>query len=197
MNRSRRNSKTNPVSYDPQRHVGGLIRLDPANYRGRSYVHWSMTVQGRAVGWLDPLHHAMMRELMTHALSRFKLICPAYCLMPDHGHFLWIGWSESSDQKKAVALLREGWSAALRRSGRELQKQPYDHVLRREECARGTFSTVAYYVLENPQRAGLVACWQSYPFLGAMVPGYPRLDPRDEDFWEKFWRIHEKLANSG
>jgi REP element-mobilizing transposase RayT len=182
------------VSYDPQRHTGRLRRLDAAHYRGRSYVHWSMTVDQRATDWLDALHHARLREWLAHALGRHALVCPAYCAMPDHAHFLWVGWSDASDQRKAAALLRAAWNRELRCRGCALQRQAHDHVLREEERERGAFTAVAAYVFENPVRAGLVEQWRDYPFLGALVPGYPELDPRAEDFWERFWRIYAGLA---
>ncbi len=48
----------------------------------------------------------------------------------------------------------------------------------------------AAYIWENPVRAGLVAQWRQYPYLGAVVAGYPDLDPRRDDFWDVFWRIY-------
>lgn len=114
--------------------------------------------------------------------------------MPDHGHFLWFGWSDGSDQKRAVKVFREAWNDELRRSAEKLQAQGYDHVLREDERERGAFMRVATYVLENPVRAGLVSRWSEWPFSGAIVPGYSRMDPREGDFWERFWRIFGKLS---
>jgi hypothetical protein len=53
--------------------------------------------------------------------------------MPDHAHFVWLGWREQSQQKLAAKLLRETWSHELRKTGHELQLQPHDHVLREQE----------------------------------------------------------------
>ena len=153
-----------------------------------------MTLEQRATGWLDALHHATLREYLVHALGRFGLVCPAYCVMPDHAHFLWLGVSDASDHKRGVSLLREAWNAELARGRRTLQKQPFDHVLRENERERGAFAAVASYIFENPVRAGLVGQWQDYPFSDALIPGYPKCDPRDEDFWERFWRIYEQLS---
>ena len=54
--------------------------------------------------------------------------------------------------------------------------------------------SVAAYILANPVRAGLVDSWQAWPYVGSMVPGYPDLDPRTEDFWEKIWRIYTTVS---
>ena len=35
-----------------------------------------------------------------------------------------------------------------------------------------------------------------YPYLGCSVPGYPELDVRAADYWERFWRIYNHLVNA-
>lgn len=169
------------------RRHGHLPRLAPEAYQGRAFVHWSMTMRGRADGWLDALFHARFRELLVHAVSRQSLACPAYCLMPDHLHLLWVGRTEASDQRKAISFLREEVDRVV--APLELQKQPYDNVLREKDRERGAFQGVAHYVLENPVRGGLVERAEQWPFSGAVVVGYPRLDVHDEGYWELFWRL--------
>jgi putative transposase len=154
-----------------------------------------MAMEHRATGWLDDLHHARLRECLVHALGRHQLVCPVYCLMPDHAHFVWMGWDDRSEQKLAARHLREAWNHELRKSGCGLQLQAHDHVLRENERERGAFTAVADYVLENPVRAGLVRDWPAYPFSGSIVPGYPVIDPREKDFWDRFWRIFARLLD--
>jgi hypothetical protein len=31
-----------------------------------------------------------------------------------------------------------------------------------------------------------------WPYLGAVVPGYPFLHPLGEDFWEHFWKVYQE-----
>ena len=170
-----------------------LRRLASANYNGTAAVHWSMTIAGRRTGWLDAAHHTAVRELLLHTLARYRLACPVYCLMPDHGHFFWLGTSPLADQQKAAVFFRRHWNLLLRAKGYELQLQGYDHVLREEERQRGAFAAVATYILENPVRAELTADWRAYPFSGAVVVGRPELDPHAADFWERFWRYWKSL----
>lgn len=184
------------VPYDAVRHTGRLPRLPSEFYRGRAVTHWVMAIEQRATGWLDAVHHARWREWLTHVSSRYALACPVYCLMPDHAHLIWMGWSETSDQRQGAALLRKTWNAGLKPGGRTLQRQAYDHVLRERERERGALMAVCGYVLENPVRAGLVARWQDYAFSGALVPGCPSLDPREETFWPTFWRIFTRLSET-
>jgi hypothetical protein len=62
--------------------------------------------------------------------------------------------------------------------------------LRDAERGRDRFESHAGYILQNPMRAGLVGEGDAWPFEGAIVPGYPDLDPRQDDYWERFWTIY-------
>ncbi|HQF40031.1 MAG TPA: hypothetical protein PK322_13005 [Opitutaceae bacterium] len=172
-----------------------LPRLQSEHYRGRAIVHWSMTIERRSHGWLDALHHARLRELLCHALGRHGVVCAAYCLMPDHGHFLLCGVTGSSDQRLAVHLFRKTWNALLAPSFR-LQAQAHDHVLRDAERANEAFKAIAWYIRENPVRATLADRWQHWPCSGCLVPGYPDLDPRQDGYWELIWRIWNRLSET-
>jgi len=172
---------------------GHLPRLDASAYQGQAWAHWTMTLHDRATGWLDDKSHGFMRELLLHTLSRHHLHCAAYCLMPDHAHFLWMGLWEGSDQLKAAKFLRRHWNARLADSGARLQPQAYDHVLREDERRPEAFEDTVIYIFKNPQRAGLVTDWVDWPFLGALAPGYPDLPVTGTGtFWPRFWKIHNR-----
>jgi REP element-mobilizing transposase RayT len=175
---------------DASDYKGGLKRLDPSFYRGVSYVHWTMSLKNQATGWLDEKHHVAFRQICFHSLAREFLCCPAYCLMPDHGHFLLLGYDARADQRAAVQWLRREWNHLLKPSS--LQHQPFDHVLRERDRSRDAFANVAGYILRNPERAGLVEDWREWPYSGAVFPGYPKLDPRKVHFWADFWKAHQK-----
>ena len=168
-----------------------LPRLSAESYRGHAAVHWTMTLEQRTTGWLDSAHHAALRELLLHTCHRYQLACPAYCLMPDHAHFLWLGLHETSDQRLAAAWFRRHWNSLLAPS-HTLQRQAHDHVLRNTEREQNAFTTIATYILQNPQRANLVTHWTDWPHLGAIFPGVHPLDPRVPDYWERFWREHTR-----
>ena len=171
--------------------VSSLPRLAAGFYRGFAMVHWQMTVDCRKTGWLKAGFHASFREVLLHTMARYDLICPVYCVMPDHLHLLWMGVAEESDQRKATKFFRQHVNDLLDRSlpGTQFQKQAYDHVLRQQEKGRDALREVAFYVLQNPVRAGLVKLAGEWPYLGCMVPGYPTLNPLDDGYWEKFWKI--------
>jgi putative transposase len=165
-----------------------LRRLDRSFYRGHCYVHWTISMQHRATGWLDDSHHLAVRQLLQHALSRHFLCCPVYCLMPDHGHFLFVGLEARADQLTALTWFRRGWNRLLQPV--QQQDQAYDSVLREADRNRDAFANVLGYVLRNPVRRGLVAAWQDWPYSGALFPGYPTLDPRKPMFWVNFWKAY-------
>ncbi len=97
---------------EPETHAW-LRRLPPAFYRGLASVHWEMTLNERQEGWLGHPLHWRFREVLLHTLARYRLICPAYCLMPDHLHLLWMGVSKNSDQRRAVKFFREHLNPVL------------------------------------------------------------------------------------
>ena len=37
--------------------------------------------------------------------------------------------------------------------------------------------------------------FQDYAYLGCCVAGYPELDVRAADYWERFWRVHNYLVS--
>src|SRR5208283_5401212 len=123
--------------------------------QANAVVFWTLTVFDKAKGWLTPAFHQRFRELMFHAAAREGLLCPIYCLMPDHLHLVWMGLRRDSDQRNGMKFLRGRLSPCL--TPARFQHQPHDHVLRPEERQRQAFSVAcADYVLLNPLKAGLV-----------------------------------------
>jgi putative transposase len=165
-----------------------LPRLPREYYQGDAVVHWSLPIALRQTGWLTDAFHAVFRETMLHAAAREGLFCPAYCLMPDHLHLVWMGLRLDTDQRLAMKFLREHLGPALR--PHKFQHLPHDHVLREEARRRNAFGKVCHYILENPLRAELVKDPKEWTFTGAVVPGYPTLHPLEDEFWPTFWRLH-------
>jgi|GEM_PF-308665 len=175
-----------------EKRKGNLPRLDRSAYRGLAYVHWVFNIEGRKRGWLDTEFFLRFQLLAVHAFLRQKIVAPCVCLMPDHMHMVLIGCDENgSDQKIAVEFLRKQLKPILTKKSVNIQRTPYDHVLRQEERDRDSFENHAAYILDNPMRAGLVDDGESWSYECAIVPGYPDLDIRAADYWDKFWRIYQ------
>ena len=167
-----------------------LPRLTAEFYQGDAVVHWTLTVFDRGVGWLNDPFHSKFRELLLHVAAREGFLCPVYCLMPDHIHLVWMGLRRDSDQKNGMSFLRTHLEPLL--FPHRFQPQAYDHVLREEERKRGAFAKICFYILDNPVRAEIVKEPSAWSFRGAIVPGYPKLDPLNDDFWPKFWKLFQQ-----
>jgi putative transposase len=176
---------------DPLNRAFELPRLPREYYQGDAVVHWTLTIFDRVKGWLAPALHAQFRELMFHAAAREGLVCPIYCLMPDHLHLVWMGLRLDTDQINGMAFVRTQLEPALKPA--KFQPQAQDHVLREKERQRNSFARVCFYVAANPVRAELMKKIDTWPYTGCIVPGYPKMNPMEEDFWPKFWKIYAKL----
>jgi len=182
-----------------------LTRLERSHYQAFAAVHWTMRIEPATPGWLTDRFHHEFRETVLHACVREQLVCPTYCLMPDHLHLMLLGLAVASDQLNGIKFLRlqvnrllaggplpksAALSRAQPRSEWKLQSQAHDHVLREAERNQGAFASVCFYILANPVRAKLVAKDPEWQFSGAVVPGYPDLHPLQEDYWELFWKLY-------
>jgi hypothetical protein len=99
-----------------------------------------------------------------------------------------MGLRLDSDQLNGMAFLRMHLEPKL--APQRFQHQAHDHVLKQEERRRNAFAGVCNYILENPLRAALVKALSEWPFIGAVVPGYPELHPLQSDFWRLFWKLY-------
>ncbi len=179
------------VLRDPLSRAFSLPRLPREHYQADAAVFWTLTIFDRTKGWLTPSFHQRFRELMLDAAAREGLLCPIYCLMPDHLHLVWLGLRHDTDQITGMAFLRTYLEPEL--SPAKFQPQPQDEVLREEQRKRNALAKVCCYIAANPSRTGLIAETESWPYTGCIIPGYPKMNPVAEDFWPKFWRIHGKL----
>jgi len=176
---------------DPLNRAFHLPRLPREYYQGDAVVHWTLTMFDRVQGWLTPTLHGEFRELTFHVAARESLLCPIYCLMSDHLHFVWMGLRLDTDQLNGMAFLRTHLEPALKPA--KFQPQAQDNVLREEERKRNAFAKVCCYIAANPVLAELIKEPEPWPYTGCVVPGYPKLHPADESYWPKFWKIYEKL----
>jgi putative transposase len=178
-----------PPLRDSKNRAFYLPRLAPEYYQADAAVLWTLATAHRKTGWHNPDFHSRFRELLIHTSVRESLLCPAYVLMPDHVHLIWLGCKLDSDQRNAMAFLRSYIKSSL---ALPLQHQSHDHVFKADERKRNAFAAACEYVLLNPVRANLAAKVEDWPYSGAIIPGYPSLNPAQPEFWPTFWKIHEK-----
>ena len=162
-------------------------------YQGDAVVHWTLFIAHRRQGWLNDSFHAQFRELMLHAAAREGLVCPVYCLVPDHLHFIWMGLRPDCDQRNGMTFLRAQLKPLI--APLKFQQQAHGHVLKPYERRRGAFAGICNHILENPLRAELVATPAEWPFSGAIAPGYPALHPLQDNFWPVFGKLYARLKH--
>ena len=173
-----------------------LPRLRREFYQADAVIFWTLPVSHRQQGWLKDRFHAAFREMMLHAAAREGLLCPAYCLMPDHLHLVWMGVRKQSHQRNGIKFLRASLGPFLRPA--RFQHQAHDHVLKPKERQHHAFTLAcADYVLLNPLRAGLVNAPEKWPHQGAVIPGYPRLNVFDGGYWPWLWKCYFTLREPG
>jgi putative transposase len=170
-----------------------LPRLPREHYQGDAVVHWTLSIAHRRQDWLDERFHSAFRELMLHASARESLICPSYCLMPDHLHLICMGLNLESDQINGIAFLRTHLEPKL--NPLKFQHQAHDHVLKEKERRHNAFARACQYILQNPVQAELVKDPVSWPFSGSLVLGYPKLNPFNDSFWPKFWNLYSQMKH--
>lgn len=171
-----------------------LPRLPREFYQGDAVAHWTLTLEGRTKGWLNPELHLRFRELSLHVAAREGLLCPTYVLMPDHIHLFWMGLRHESDQLNGMAFLRTHLEPLL--APAVFQHQAHDHRLKVEERRKGAFAKTCFYILNNPAKAELVGQPADWEYSGAVVAGYPKLHPLEPHYWDRFWGICAKLRSA-
>ena len=89
----------------------------------------------------------------------------AFCLMPDHLHFLAKGRDARSDLLHLLKgfKIKSSQKYAARERRALWQKGFYEHILRSGESVE----SVAWYIWLNPVRKRLVSRAQEYPFSGS------------------------------
>ena len=89
-----------------------------------------------------------------------------YCFMPNHLHMLLVG-EEKSSLHRFMKVFKQESSFAFKRGYKNSlwQRSYYDRVLRTEE----TLEEVAWYIINNPVREGLVDDYSSYGFSGSLL----------------------------
>ncbi len=102
--------------------------------------------------------------LMQYLASDFKLKIYAWCIMPNHIHFLLQG-SEIIDFIRLFKGKMTPDGRSLDRGRRLWQRSFFDHAIRREE----SLSKVVCYIWENPVRAALVDNPIKYSWSGSEV----------------------------
>jgi putative transposase len=97
----------------------------------------------------------------------------AFCVMPDHFHFLAEGLMPSSDLLNLILSFKMKTTRLYRQKSAQplWQKKFFDHILRSSD----SHESVAWYIWQNSVRQGLCAKPSEHPFSGSFTPLILRL----------------------
>ena len=90
-----------------------------------------------------------------------------YVVMPEHLH-LFIRLAPGHRLGATIGFLKKSLSSVLKEEGvggPHWQPSFFDHLMRHDE----SYAEKWVYVVENPVRAGLVACGADWPYQGEIV----------------------------
>jgi putative transposase len=147
------------------------IRLPPDEYLGTAISFVTICTENR----LAIFHNASRSNTAVEALRRtarlMQFLVHAFCLMPDHAHFLVEGTSASSDLLRFVSQWKQQTGYLFRDElpKRFWQRRFYDHILRGDDDSE----SVAWYIWMNPVRKGIVAEPHQYAFSGSFTADWP------------------------
>ena len=170
------------------------IRLQPSDYCGTTTSFITVCCQDRVPIFRDPSRAGITVGSLGLTAESLSFLVHAYCIMPDHAHFLIEGTSVDCNVMTLVARWKQQTAYLLRG---ELpkgiwQRRFYDHMLRHDEDVHA----VAWYIWMNPVRRGLVAAPQQYPFSGSFTVDWPIGNPPVKT-WIPPWKARTECASDG
>jgi putative transposase len=161
------------------------IRLPASEYLGTKSFFITLCSAGRRPLFTNAhLAFDLLRLLRNQAVERAFDI-HAYCLMPDHLHFLAQGTQRDSDLLDFVKIFRLNSSRSHMQKTRQplWQKKYFDRILR----SGSSMHSVAWYIWMNPVRKGLASSVGEYPFCGSFTNvEWLRREPAES--WNPSWK---------
>jgi putative transposase len=136
----------------------------------------------------------MVRGCLIDCARRYSFVLHAYCLMPDHLHFLAQGTHPSADLTKFIRILKSRTAFAFRRhKARRLWEMSYfDHILRSSDSPE----EIAHYIWWNPVRKNLCRSPSEFPFSGSQTIPW-KAQPIPPPPWSPPWRTKPASLKTG
>jgi REP element-mobilizing transposase RayT len=163
------------------------IRLPADRYRGRNQYFVTLCFHDRQRLGADPRIATWLIDSLRKNAAACAFFIHAYCVMPDHVHFLADGAGDESNLIKFVESFKQetAFDFARRAHRRLWQFKYYDHILRASDAS----DRVACYIWLNPVRQGLCRAPTGYPFLGSFTEaGAKLLENRATPEWLPPWK---------
>ena len=143
------------------------LRLPERDYLGRRVYFITICTENRATFFLKSATAYWILEELIATAAQFTFALHAYCIMPDHLHFLSEALADTCDLIKLVNGFKQctAYEYSKTQATRLWQIRYYDHVLRSND----SIEDIACYIWWNPARKGLCAKPQEYAFSGSQT----------------------------
>ena len=163
------------------------IRLPREEYVGKKIYFITVCAEERRPIFLDGNRANISIEALKRISQSMHFLVHAFCIMPDHVHFLVDAKNASSNLIRFVAQWKQltGYLFRHELPRRFWQRRFYDHVLRKAEQS----DSVAWYIWMNPVRKGMVTEPQQYPFSGSFTVDWPKVSAPAVS-WLPPWKNH-------
>jgi REP-associated tyrosine transposase len=161
------------------------IRLAPRNYVGYGIYFVTICSHNRSPHFTETsFGHLALGHLISLS-ARHSFLLHAFCVMPDHLHFLSESNSPQSNLLRFVTAFKQCTALAYknRGDGPLWQTKFYDHILR----APDDLESVACYIWANPVRKGLCEAAAAYPLSGSQTLDWKKLCGR-ANLWQPPWK---------
>jgi putative transposase len=161
------------------------IRLAPTSYVGQQHYFVTICCSNRTKIFANRARCLWLLEVFRSECAARNFTIHAYCLMPDHFHFLAEGLIPASDMLNLIKSFKLKTSRTYSRQTSQIlwQRKFYDHVLRPKESPE----SVACYIWQNPVRKGLCTTPQDYSFNGSFTSTMS-MAPKPTATWLPPWR---------
>jgi putative transposase len=162
------------------------LRLQASDYTGRRTYFVTVCTENRVKFFSDTPAGRWLLEKLIAAAAGSDFALHAYCVMPDHVHFVCEGLADACNLIKLVEGFKQQTAYAFSKKHRIRlwQRRYYDHVLRPND----SIEDVACYIWWNPVRKGLCAVPHQYPLSGSQTLDWMKhssLAPR----WQPPWKL--------
>ena len=165
-------------------------RLDPHEYIGEKWFFVTMCCEGRTPVFLEREIAEQIIAALKDETAKHQFIVDAFCVMPDHLHFLTFGMAPTSNLLALAKSFKQKTAYAYQQSHHKKlwQRSFYDHVLRSGESS----DRVAAYIWMNPVRKEFCKSFDDYPFSGSFTR--PWKTSRIVGGWSPPWKQRQMPA---
>ena len=159
-------------------------RLSPEQYLGESWFFVTICCENHEPVFLKQDRADWIVSVLKAEAVAHQFLVDAYCVMPDHLHFLVLGMAPTSNLLSFAKSFKQKTAYIFQKDHdtRLWQKNFYDHVLRSNENS----TLVAAYIWMNPVRKGLCKSSEDHAYSGSFTRPWKKL--AEVEPWVPPWK---------